>query len=179
MNTKASYAAIGLMIASIALSIACMSTLAWVVDESGTTTLSIGLKKYKQESPRETLTGTLKELQVRYPLARKLADGGDSVLACGIVSMVLILISIIMVVIHVTGRPEYRLHVIAAILLFVSCMITCLGDVLYAQELNLGASFILYTFNGPLSLSAACLLTYAIVSGGPSYVPRKATAGSV
>merc|ERR1711991_562796 len=86
MNTKASYAAIGLMIASIALSIACMSTLAWVVDESGTTTLSIGLKKYKQESPRETLTGTLKELQVRYPLARKLADGGDSVLACGIVS---------------------------------------------------------------------------------------------
>ncbi|KNC53765.1 uncharacterized protein AMSG_12265 [Thecamonas trahens ATCC 50062] len=157
------------------LAIVCMATLAWVVDEAGNTTLYIGLKKYRRETPSGDISGSLEELKQTYPLARKLEEGGDNILGTGIVAIILLFAALIMIIIHITGRPQYRLHWIAIILLFFAGFLAMLGTVLYAKKLNVGYSFILFTFTGPLIFASAVFMLYAIVSSrGPAYVPRKA-----
>eukprot|EP00300_Choanocystis_sp_HF-7_P038106 c54684_g1_i1.p2 GENE.c54684_g1_i1~~c54684_g1_i1.p2 ORF type:complete len:196 (+),score=32.48 c54684_g1_i1:29-589(+) len=161
LYTKLTGTSILLSLIAIMVSILCMSSYAWVIVVFANSTYNIGLKKYLQQSGNgKDVTGYLKDLQA-LSNSVKLDNGGTSVLACGIVAFVFILLAYVFFIIYSckTEKKRWILGLSALGFLFagVTLMIGCL---LYATQLDLGWAYMAYFFTGPMILMSAILAIY-------------------
>jgi len=133
----------------------------WVADDQKTE-LRAGLKMYTHydyhTTTTVTRTGKLSDLGTDYPewsyWASSLDDGGTAILACGLITILITLGSLVMVVLHLAGKLTATKMYIGIIGFLVSVALILLAIVLYSRKLFIGYSFLLFLIGGFISVFA-------------------------
>jgi len=143
-----------LLMVTLALILAALTTSYWYISNSNGVNLSIGLRSFQLSTTNngitDTYSGLLSELSQYLPssdLVTRLIGAGNIGLATGSVGISLTFFSALALLIGLCAKEESRSKYMGwcLILIIISALVVMMGAIFYAKRLFVGYSFILYT----------------------------------
>jgi len=152
---------VGLALVSVTfvVVIASMATLGWFKVNGTNTTTYYGLRKYQVVGTGGSVEGSISDLPDSDARSR-LIKGGNEILGTGIVALIFLAASIILGLIAL-AKPNSRLLQLSLASDLVATILILVGVVLYAQEFNIGYSFIIFLASGFICALASSLFIVA------------------
>eukprot|EP00300_Choanocystis_sp_HF-7_P027793 c33026_g1_i1.p2 GENE.c33026_g1_i1~~c33026_g1_i1.p2 ORF type:complete len:176 (+),score=32.82 c33026_g1_i1:36-563(+) len=173
MAVHASSAWTAVFLAALAMAGAClcMASFSWLVIETNSTTLNVGLKKYRLTNANGVTTeGQITSETSPVPNRLKVDEGGNNVLAAGITGLFLIFLGAIFVMVWVLGQRFQNLTWMSAMSFMIGGFLLILAGALYANKLSLGWSYVVFTFVGPFAMTSGVTMLYHMAQNSKTAV---------